>query len=139
MQNLHAILVLDYHEAKFFNSDLKGTHPETLKTIDPKGHLRHMHSKPDNDGKYSHVHQQWFAEITEKLAGANSILIMHHGKGHSNVLTYFLKYLAKHENQLLSKVDGAVYQENHITEPQILAEARKFYDEEYPRFGLHRD
>ncbi len=139
MQKNHIILVLDYHEAKVFKSDLKGTHPDTIKTIDPEGHLKHMHSKPDNDGKYSHAHNQWFAEITKKLEGATSILVLHHGKGHSNVLTYFLKYLAKHNHHVLEKIDGSVYQEDHVTDPQILAAARTFYHEEYPRFGLHRD
>jgi hypothetical protein len=127
----HAILVIGYHGAEIYPTDAANGAPTRIVPDDPRGRLRTMHHKAGNpEGWYGRIESSWYAELSEALKPAAEILIIANGKGHSNVVLQLTQYLAKHDRDLIDRIVGSVdVDDEDLTEPQILALAREFYDD----------
>jgi hypothetical protein len=134
-RNGGAILVLNYHRAEIYLSDVVGTRPTSVLPADPHGTRRTMHHKADNPtGWYGEPDRRWYADIASALAPARQILLIGNGVGHSDVTTQFKAFLAEHNPEISDRVDGTIdTDEEDLTEGQVLALAREFYDDQLPR------
>lgn len=127
MPLVHVIVVIDHHEARMYRTNLKGAHAETLQPYDPHHFHSHLdHKQGDYRGQRAPEDPHYYREIAQALAGADEILILGHGKGHSSAKLLLLKYLSKHHPDVLDHVVG-VESIDSITENQVLDHAREFF------------
>ncbi|HTU88081.1 MAG TPA: hypothetical protein VMF57_21050 [Solirubrobacteraceae bacterium] len=131
----HAILVIGYHGADIYPTDATDGPPTRIVPEDPRGRLRTMHHKAGNpDGSYGRIEESWYAEVAGALRPAAQILIIGNGKGHSNATGQFMQYLAQHDHDLIKRIVGSIETDDEdLTEANILALSRRFYDERSPR------
>ena len=131
----HAILVIGYHGADIYRTDASNSAPTRIVPDDDGGRLRTLHHKANNpEGWYGKVEKSWYSELVEALRPAAQILIIGHGKGHSDGMLQFTQYLAQHDHDLMKRIVGSIESDSdELTEAEILALAREFYGEASPR------
>jgi len=132
----HAILLIGYHGADIYLTDATGNGgPTRIAPEDPSGRLRKMHHKAnDPKGWYGNIEKSWYAELAEALKPAAQILIVGSGKGHSNGILQFTRYLAEHDHELMKRIVGSIESDGEdLTEAQLLALARRFYGDDAQR------
>ena len=131
----HAILLISYHGADIYPTDATNSAPTRIVPQDASGRLRTMHHKANNpEGWYGEIEKSWYAELAEALRPAAQILIIGNGKGHSNGVLQFMKYLAEHDHDLMKRIVGSIESDSEdLTEGEILALAREFYGDSSPR------
>lgn len=127
----HAVLWIDHHEARVihFNAD---TAEEAR--VHPAGEPRHLHVKAGSaSGTHVTDEPKFFNDVTKAIADAHEVLVT----GPSTAKAQFLKHIHKHAPQLMEKIAG-VETLSHVTDNQLLAEARKFFaqaDRMRPQLG----
>jgi len=126
---LHMLLVIDHKEAKVYQTEMKGSVPETIKPHNSLGHKGHVHSKHDfRDHVEKPNHKEYFEAITSRLKDAEKILIFGDGEGSSNTMDLYVTWLTEHNKPLLRRILAAVkVDQSHMTEGQLLARAREIY------------
>ncbi|MGO9488333.1 MAG: hypothetical protein ACLQBB_04805 [Solirubrobacteraceae bacterium] len=131
----HAILLISYHGAEIFPTDASDGAPRRILPEDPRGRLHKMHHKANNpEGWYGRMEKSWYAELADALRPAAEILIIGNGKGHSNGVLQFTRYLAEHDHELMKRVVGSIESDaEDLTEADVLALAREFYGDSPPR------
>ncbi len=131
----HAILVISYHGADIYPTDVVEGASRRIVPEDPTGKLRTMHHKANNpDGWYGSIEKSWYAELAQALRPAAEILIIGNGHGHSNGMLQFTQYLAQHDHELMKRIVGSIESDSEdLTEGEILALARQFYGDSSPR------
>lgn len=87
-------------------------------------------------GQGSHGHEssrfdtQYYEGISKALEPAEHILLVGHGKGKSNSMFRFVQHMERHHSKTSKKIVGAIdVNLPALSEPQILAAAREWYDE----------
>jgi hypothetical protein len=76
---------------------------------DPRGHLQHMHEKSgQRRGLYHQPQPEYFARIADAVRGYDEVLLLGHGKGHSNAMMQLVAYLDRREPQLAARIAGGV-------------------------------
>jgi len=76
---------------------------------DPRGHLQHMHEKSgQRRGLYHQPQPEYFARIADEVRGCDQVLLLGHGKGHSNAMMQLVSYLDRREPELAGHVVGGV-------------------------------
>ena len=138
----HILLVLDHAEARIFRTELKGTVPEMLTPYDPRGRKTHVHSAHDYEGPAEKPNDDaYFGHIADSIKNAEQILIFGSGTGSSATKDQFVKWLDTHHKPLAARILAAVtVDESHLTEAQLLAEARAIYESHQPvAAALHRE
>jgi len=116
----HAVLWLDHHEARIVHFNAYDSDSEHIRPADPP---RHLHVKAGSpSGTHITDEPQFYRDIAAALAGAHEILLA----GPSTAKTEFLKYLHKHAASAARHIVG-VETLDHLTDNQLLAEARKFF------------
>ena len=116
----HAVLWLDHHEARIihFNADVSDS--ERLHPADPP---RHLHVKAGSaSGTHITDEPQFYGDVAAALRDAHEILLA----GPSTAKTEFMKYLDKHAISVSRSIVG-VETLDHLTDNQLLVEARKFF------------
>ena len=126
---VHLLVVIDHHEAKVYRTELHGTVPQQLVPYDPHGFGRHLRSEtPETDGKRKPERKSFYEAVAATLRGADRILIFGNGTGESSAMEQLLADL-KHNHRDVAKhvVGSIVVDEHHLTESQLLAQAREFF------------
>lgn len=126
----HLLVVVDHQEARIFKSEAPGSTPQTVTPHDPHGFGKHIHNVHDTSkGQHHPVPKSFFEDITKSLSGAQQILIFGTGSGGGSAMTELMKYLQENQKELFESVVGAVSVDaQHMTEGELLAKAREFYD-----------
>ena len=125
----HWLLVIDHHQARIFRSELRGAVPQQILPHDPEDYFRHAHNSKDfSRGQEKPEPNSFFEPVARALKDAGKILVFGSGKGTSSEMEQFIAWAKQHHHELAERIIGSqVVDENHLTEPQLLAKAREFY------------
>jgi hypothetical protein len=126
---VHLLVVIDHREARIYRAELHGIVPERVKPFDPSGTHRHLRSVEDDaNGQRKPEPKAFYEAVAKTLTGAKEILIFGSGTGASSAMDHLLAELKQHHADLATRVVGCVIvNEQHMTEDQLLAQARAFY------------
>jgi hypothetical protein len=116
----HAALWIDHHEAHvvFFNADDAEEH-----IIHAPKTQEHIHSKAGSpSGTHLRGNIEFFGKVAETLAPAHAILVL----GPSEAKTEFVVFVDKHNHHVRDAIVG-VESAQHMTNKQLLAEARRYF------------
>ena len=128
-EGMHLLVVLDHREARVFRAELHGSVPQHITPYDPHGAGRYLH-RVDNDsnGQRKPEPKDFYEAITHTLEGAETILLFGSSTGSSSAMDHLMAELRQHRPDLARRVVGTVVvNEQHMSEDQLLAEARAFY------------
>jgi hypothetical protein len=123
------LVVIDHREARIFHTELQNAVPTRITPLDPDGSHRHLHSvDDDNNGTRLPEPKAFYDAIAKALATAEKILLFGTATGASSAMNHLVEQIQAHHPDLAKRIIGTVViNEKHLTEPQLLAEARKFY------------
>ncbi len=126
---LHLLVVMDHREARVYRTELHGAVPERILPYDPDGTYRHLHYVEDyGSGQRKPELKTFYEAIERTLVGAEKILIFGNATGSSSAMAHLLVELERHHPQIAQHIVGTVVvDEHHMTEGQLLAQAREFY------------
>jgi hypothetical protein len=129
-QGTHLLVVIDHRVARIYKSELRGTVPERLIPYDRDGHGRHLHHVEDHgNGQRKPEDPGFYETVAATLRGAEQILLFGSGTGSASAMDQLCAALAHHHADLAKRVVGSiVVDEHHLTEDQLLAQARAFYE-----------
>ncbi len=126
----HLLVVIDHREARIYQTELHGEVPERIVPYDPDGLRRHLYYVGNEaDGHQRQPELKSFYEaVAQTLRGAEKILIFGSSTGASSAMEHLLVDLKQHHPDIALKVIGTVIvNEQHMTEDQLLAQARAVY------------
>jgi hypothetical protein len=125
----HWLVVIDHREARIYRSAAAGAVPQLIRPHPPEDFFHHApNSKETSRGKEKPEPNSFFEPVAGILNGAGQILIFGSGTGHSSEMEQFVAWLKTHRPELAKRVVGTVVvDEHHLTEAQLLAQAREFY------------
>jgi hypothetical protein len=128
-EGTHLLVVIDHREARIYQTELHGSVPERIMPYDPDGLHRHLHYVADeNNGQRQPELKAFYEAVAQTLKGAEKVLIFGSSTGASSAMENLLVDLKDHHPDLAQKVIGTVIvNEQHMTEDQLLAQARSFY------------
>ena len=128
---LHLLVVIDHHEARVYRAEVDGATPVRLVPYDPFSYGRHLHSFHEwTDGKRLPERKSYYEGVAKTLQGAEQVLVFGSGTGRSSAMDQLLADLKEFHPDIAAKVVGKmVLDTHHTTENQLLALARKFYEE----------
>lgn len=126
----HMLVVIDHHEARVYDCDHKGEAPEKTTPHDPH-HIRwhQTHKASHSKGQRAPDDPTYFKRMVEQMKGADEILLLGHGTGHSSSKLELYKYLSRHHHDIADHIVG-VESVDHMTEPQLLAYASAYFARE---------
>jgi hypothetical protein len=123
----HLLVVINHREARIYKTELRDSVPVSIMPYDPDGSRQHLHNLHDDANGQPEL-KSFYELIANSLEGAEQILIFGSATGASSGMEYLLAYLKEHHSDIAMRVVGAiVVDEQHMTEEQLLAQARAFY------------
>ena len=125
----HLLVVIDHHEAKVYRAVLHGAVPQQIVPYDPHGHGRHLRSRnEETDGKRRPERKSFYEAVAATLRGADQIVLFGSGTGESSAMEELLAELRHNHHDVAEHVIGtAVIDAHHLTEGQLLAQAREVF------------
>jgi hypothetical protein len=125
----HLLVVIDHREARIYKTEIQNSVPESITPSDPDGTRRHLHSVDDEaNGQRQPELKSFYEAIAQSLKGAEQILIFGSSTGASSAMDYLVDELNQNHLDIAKRIVGAiVVNEQHMTEDQVLAQAREFY------------
>jgi hypothetical protein len=126
----HLLVAIDHREARIYKTELRDSVPESITPYDPDGTRRHLHSV-DNEanGQRQPELKSFYEAIAHSLKDAEQILIFGSSTGASSAMDYLVDELNQNHPDIAKRIVGAiVVNEQHMTEDQLLAQARAFYE-----------
>jgi len=126
----HVLVVIDHHVARLFRTEVRGTIPVTILPHEPADCFRHAHDARDfSSGKETPAPDSFFESVARALKDAGKILVFGTATGASSEMDQFTTWVKKHHPDLAKRIVGTLtVDEHHLTEPQLLAKAREFYE-----------
>ncbi len=126
----HLLVVIDHREARIYKTELRDSVPESITPYDPDGTRRHLHSVDDEaNGQRQPELKSFYEAIADSLKDAEQILIFGSSTGASSAMDYLVDELNQNHADIAKKIVGAiVVNQQHMTEDQLLAQAREFYE-----------
>jgi hypothetical protein len=126
---LHLLVVIDHREARIFKAEVHGTVPQLIAPYEEQGSHRHLH---DGDGNTSGQRKPetaaFYDAIVQTLNDATTILIFGNSTGASSAMDHLVSELKAHHPAIAKRVVGAVVvDQTHMSDDQLLAEARTFH------------
>lgn len=111
---------------------LRGDKPEVV----ARPSAEHLHHHVRNEQQTTHGHETnrfehpYLESVATALDPAGQILLVGHGKGKSNSMLKLIQHLERHHPKTAEKVVSALdINVPALTEPQILAAAREWFDD----------
>jgi hypothetical protein len=125
----HLLVVIDHREARIYKTEMRDSAPESITPYDPDGTRRHLHIVDDEaNGQRQPELKSFYEAIAQSLRDAKQILIFGSGTGASSAMDYLVDELNQNHPDIAKRIVGAiVVDEQHLTENQLLAQAREFY------------
>jgi hypothetical protein len=125
----HWLLVIDHHEARIFQSPVRGTVPQQILPHEPDDYFRHAHhSKDFSRGMEKPDPNSFFEPVADALQADGPILVFGAGTGMSSEMDQFIAWVKQHRPAVAARVIGTlVVDEHHLTTDQLLAKSREFY------------
>ena len=128
-EGVHLLVVIDHRHASVYRTELHGSVPQQITPYDPSGDGRHLHYvQDDSNGQRKPEQKSFYEAVAKTLHGAEMILVFGGGTGASSAMEELLAELKHHHGDVAKHVVGSiVLDETHLTEDQLLAQARDFY------------
>ena len=128
-EEAHWLLVINHHEARIFRAEMQAAIPLQILPHEPDDYFRHAHnSKEVSRGKEKPDPNSFFEPVARALQAPGHVLIFGAGTGTSSEMEQFIAWVEVHHPELAGRIIGSlVVDERHLTDGQLLAEARKFY------------
>jgi hypothetical protein len=123
------VVAIDHHEARIYSIEIgaEDTAPVVIRPDDPL-HILHHLSHKDHDaeqGQRAPEDPAFYGHIATALAGAARIVIVGHGKGHSDAAQHLIAYLDKHNHEDWKRVGAEIAADlSAITPAQLVALGR---------------
>ena len=129
-QARHILVVIDHREARIYQADLHGTVPQRISPFDPHGFGRNLrYVQDDSNGQRKPERKSFYEAIAKTLRTATTILLFGSGTGASSTMEQLVADLRANHPDVAKRVVGAVVLDaRHLTEDQLLAKAREFYE-----------
>lgn len=123
------LVVIDHHEARIFRSTDHGTAPERIRPHQTDEAISHTHSFSSfSRGQEKPATHTFFGPVADALKEASQLLIFGNGTGMANEMDQLIAWLKSHRPELARRIVGAlIVDEQHLTDDQLLAKARRFY------------
>ena len=133
----HVLVVLDHREARIYKAELHGAMPQRIAPFDPHGFGRSLHYvQDDSNGQRKPERKSFYEAIARTLETAKSILLFGSGTGAASAMEQLLAELQRNHPAVAKCVVGSIALDApHLTEDQLLAEARQFYKQRTPPGG----
>jgi len=130
MADPHMLVVIDHQETRVYDAEFRDAVPIQLHRYDPRGELRHLHhTKGHFHGQRAPEDPSYYERLASLLRDADEILIFGNGKGNSSAMVQLIRYLSQHHEDIAERIVGALTVDvEALTDNQLLAEAREFYD-----------
>lgn len=121
------LLVLDHSEARVYRAEDSNAEPAHIEPYDPHGSDKHVRDPHENARPYTtRLHHEFYQRILEALQDADSVLVFTNGVGSGGEFEHMIADLKKHPESFVDRIVGVESLDlNHLTQGQILAEARK--------------
>jgi hypothetical protein len=129
VQSLHLLVIIDHREARIYRTELHGSIPQRIAPFDPDGSHRHLRNvEEDSNGQRKPEPKAFYEAIAKTLKGADMVLLFGSGTGSSSAMDHLMAQLKENHFAIAQRVVGTiVVNEQHMTEDQLLAQAREFY------------
>jgi len=129
-EGTHLLVVIDHRLARIYKAELHGSVPQRVLPYDRSGVGRHLHYvQDDSNGKRKPEVKSFYEAVAKTLEDAEKILLFGSGTGASSAMEQLLAALRRDHPALADRVVGSVVvDEQHLTEDQLLDEARRFYE-----------
>jgi len=130
----HLLVVIDHREARIYKTEMHGSVPTRITPVDPSGSHRHLHVVEEGaTGQRKPELKTFYEAVASELRGDEKILIMGSSTGSSSAMDHLSAELKKRHPDIASRVVGTVaVNAQHMTDDQLLAEARAFYEHRNP-------
>jgi hypothetical protein len=127
----HLLVVIDHRLARIYHAELHGTTPRRVIPYDLSGFGRHLHCvQDDSNGQRKPEIKSFYEAVAGTLQDAGKILLFGSGTGASSAMEQLHAALRRDHPALAERVVGCVVvDEQHMSEDQLLARARQFYEE----------
>jgi len=128
------LLVLNHHEIRLYRSLEPGTVPQLIRPLAPEVALSTVpHEKDFSRGQEKPDPASFFAAVVPALQGAGQILLFGSGTGSGSEMDQFVTWLDLHHPDLAKRIVGThVVDQHHLSEAQLLAQAREFFTNPQP-------
>jgi hypothetical protein len=126
---VHLLVVLDNRLARIYKIDMEESLPQRIIPYDQNGTGRHLHHGAEVSGsKPNSQDNRFYDAIGRTLKGAGRILIFGNTTGPGSAMDQLLLELRRQAGDQSTRVSGSVVvNARHLTESELLAEARRFY------------
>jgi hypothetical protein len=126
----HLLVVIDHREARIYRTELHGSVPERITPYDPFGFGRDLrYNQDDSNGQRKPEQKSFYEAVAKTLSGAQQILLFGAGTGASSAMEQLILNLKQHHPQIAKRVVGSkVVDEHHLTDDQLLAQARELFN-----------
>lgn len=133
----HMLVVMDHREARIYKTELRGEIPQRIIPLDSNGSGRYLHGVEENtDGKRKPETKSFYEDIAKVLQHATGILLFGSGTGASSAMEALLTMLKKEYPRVANHIVGTkTLDVQHLSEDQLLALARDFYQKRAPAGG----
>ena len=124
------MVVMDHHEARLYHLDIRAADAldHVIQPYDPH-HLLHHLSHKDHQaerGQRTPEDHAFYRAIAQAIEPASAIVVVGHGKGHSNAAHHLMQYLEQHHAVTFRKVRHELVADlSSVTTPQLLALGRR--------------
>lgn len=131
VSNKFILIAMTQEEARVWATGLeKGTHPEKISALSDKARHHHVRQAQHHKGHSGDPEEKnYFEAISNAVSSASEILLIGHGSGKANSMVKFVQFLERKHPNVAHKVVGAIDSNlQAMSEAEILAEARKWFD-----------
>jgi len=124
------LVAVEHHQARLYRLDLRSADPSNhvIRPYDPHNFLHHLTHKDQSRerGQRAAEDPSFYERISGALAAAGRIVVVGHGKGHSNAARHLIEWLRSHHAETSQKVVGEVEVDlSATTEAQLLDLGRR--------------
>lgn len=130
----HMLVVIDHREARIYQAEFHGAIPHRITPYDPHGFGRNLHYvQDDSNGQRKPERKSFYGDIAKTLGLATGILLFGSGTGASSAMQQLLNVLKTDYPDVARHVVGSIALDaQHLTDDQLLARAREFYQQWAP-------
>jgi hypothetical protein len=125
----HLLVVINHHEARVYQAEIRGTLPQRITPYDRDGEGRQLHYvQDDSNGQRKPERKSFYDAVAATLRNAEKVVIFGSGTGASSAMEQLVAQLKHHHAAIAERVIGTVViDEQHLSENQLLSHAREFY------------
>jgi hypothetical protein len=131
LMNRFVIAVITQDDARIWTTGIEpGQKPENISAPADNLHHHHVRQAQHHGGHHADPNRkEYLEEIAQSLSTAGQILLIGHGKGKANSMVALVQFLErKHPAVALKVVDALDSNLDALSEPEILALAREWFE-----------